>query len=31
MAYPAINDDEFYQALVPLPASEEQKRIVLKE
>lgn len=28
MAYPAINDDKFYRALIPLPPIEEQHRIV---
>jgi type I restriction enzyme S subunit len=30
MAYPAINDGNFFQGLLPLPPSEEQKRIVAK-
>jgi type I restriction enzyme, S subunit len=30
MAYPAINDGQLYQGLVPLPPLEEQKRIVTK-
>ncbi len=28
MAYPAINDDKFYRALIPIPPIEEQRRIV---
>lgn len=28
MAYPAINDDKFYRALIPLPPLKEQQRIV---
>ncbi|MCM1414714.1 MAG: restriction endonuclease subunit S [bacterium] len=28
VAYPAINDDKFYRALVPIPPIEEQQRIV---
>ncbi len=28
VAYPAINDDRFYRALVPVPSFEEQERIV---
>ena len=27
MAYPAINDDKFYRALIPIPPIEEQQRI----
>jgi type I restriction enzyme, S subunit len=30
MAYPAINDGQLFQGLVPLPPSNEQKRIVAK-
>lgn len=30
MAYPAINDGQLYEGLVPLPPSDEQKRIVAK-
>jgi len=30
MAYPAINDGKLYQGLVPIPPSNEQKRIVAK-
>jgi type I restriction enzyme S subunit len=30
MAYPAINDGQLYQGLVPLPPLNEQKRIVTK-
>ncbi|MBK1640425.1 hypothetical protein CKO12_00710 [Chromatium okenii] len=30
MAYPAINDDKFYNGLIALPPAEEQKRIVAK-
>lgn len=30
MAYPAINDDKLYKALVPIPPIEEQQRIVDK-
>lgn len=30
MAYPAINDGQLYEGLVPLPPSNEQKRIVAK-
>lgn len=28
VAYPAINDDRFYKAIIPIPPFEEQKRIV---
>lgn len=28
VAYPAINDDKLYQALIPIPPIEEQQRIV---
>ncbi len=28
MAYPAINDDKFYKALITIPPIEEQNRIV---
>ena len=30
MAYPAINDEKFYRALIPIPPLEEQQRIVEK-
>ncbi|MCI6811780.1 MAG: restriction endonuclease subunit S [Lachnospiraceae bacterium] len=30
MAYPAINDEKLYKALVPIPPYEEQQRIVDK-
>lgn len=30
VAYPAINDQKFYKALVPLPPLNEQKRIAKK-
>lgn len=30
VAYPAINDNDFFQALIPLPPSQEQRRIVAK-
>lgn len=30
MAYPAINDGSFFQGLLPLPPTKEQKRIVAK-
>ena len=30
MAYPAINDEKLYKALVPIPPYEEQYRIVDK-
>ena len=30
VAYPAINDDKLYRAIIPLPSYEEQKRIVSK-
>lgn len=30
IAYPAINDRQFFEALVPLPPLEEQKRIIEK-
>jgi type I restriction enzyme S subunit len=30
VAYPAINDEKLFTALVPLPPSEEQKRIVAR-
>ena len=30
MAYPAINDEKFYNGFIPLPPTAEQKRIVAK-
>lgn len=30
MAYPAINDGQLYEGLIPIPPSNEQKRIVAK-
>ena len=30
IAYPAINDNKLYRALIPVPPESEQKRIVEK-
>jgi type I restriction enzyme S subunit len=30
VAYPAINDDRLYKAIIPIPPQSEQERICLK-